>query len=87
MNRKYGQHIGESLGTVLDMDVDENDDDTSWGWFFNVRVEIDLKKSVSSRFINVRWEKFWFPIKYEKLLKLCFTCGRILYTRGAKKNR
>lgn len=36
MNCKYGNLIGESLGTILDIDV--KGDGTGWGWFLRVHV-------------------------------------------------
>lgn len=65
------------------MDIDT--DDTDWGRFLRVRTEIDLTKSLSrGRRITVSGEDFWIPIKYEKLPKLCFTCGKVIHTLGCK---
>lgn len=71
----------EHIGRVLDVDVDIND--TGWGSFLRVRVELNLSKQLTrKRTPSVLDDDLWIPVKYEKLPKFCFDCGRILYEEG-----
>lgn len=77
MNRYYGELIGNTIGRVLDVDVDTND--TGWGSFVLVKVELNLPKPLAhGRTISVLGEDLWIHVKYKKLPKFCFECGRIL---------
>lgn len=39
-----------------------------------------LKPLVRDRKFLIANEDLWIPLKYEKLLKFCFGCGRIMHT-------
>lgn len=63
----------------MDMDTD----DTSWGSYLRIRVFVDLNKLLArERKISVAEQDVWIPIKYKKLPKFCFGCGRILHEDG-----
>lgn len=66
MNRQYSSLIGNTLGEVEDIKVDTHD--TSWEPYLHLRVQLNLKKALArGRSLEVRGEKLWIPIKYEKL--------------------
>lgn len=78
MNRKVGEQIGLSLGKVLDVDVPG--DDIGWRRFLRVRVEVELRKAMArERTLNLNHRSMCVPVKYEKLPKICFRCGKILH--------
>lgn len=37
-----------------------------------------------NRFLHVNGEELWIPIKYEKLPKVCFTCGKINHPNSCR---
>lgn len=81
MNQYFGELIGNTIGRVLDVDVDI--DDTSWDSFLQVRLALNLTKSLAcDRKISVAREDLWILVKYEKLPKFYFGCGRILHEDG-----
>lgn len=70
------------IGEVIKCDVDENG--SRWGSTLQVLIEIDLQKPVSrGRTINVMGKKLWIPLAFEKLLSICFGCGRIIHLEGS----
>lgn len=80
-NRFYNKLIGNTIGRVLDVDV--GTDDTRWGSFFRVKVDLNLTKpSAHGRKVTIMEEDLWIPVKYEKFLKFCFGCNRILHEEG-----
>lgn len=73
MNRDTGERVGNSKGRVEEVEVD--DYGIGWGQFLRVEVEMDLKKAIARwRTIKVNGSRVWIHLKYEKLLRLCFTC-------------
>jgi hypothetical protein len=63
----------KELGRVLDTDLSSS----GWKRFIRVRVEMDVGKSLCTRFPMNR-EKLstlWIPFKYEKLGNFCYGCG------------
>ncbi|KAF5447236.1 hypothetical protein F2P56_032804 [Juglans regia] len=78
MTEECGQQIGSSVGKVLEVDVGE--DGIGWGKALRVRVEVPLTKAIArGSFLNVQGQKVWVTFKYEKLPKICFSCGWILH--------
>lgn len=78
MNDEIGHQIGDTIGKVLHCDVDENGN--GWGQVLWVFIELDLQKAIPrGRPINIKGDKLWIPITYEKLPRLCFQCGRIVH--------
>lgn len=78
MNHFYGNLLGSSLGTVLEIDAEM--DDKVWGNFLRVRIEIQLSKPLTrGRSLVVKGEKIWTLIQYEKLPRFCFFCGKIFH--------
>ncbi|XP_040997111.1 uncharacterized protein At4g02000-like [Juglans microcarpa x Juglans regia] len=81
MNKECCIHIGNSVGKIINVDVPE--DGVGWGEFLRIKVEICLTKKIArGRMINVRGNREWIPIQYEKLPKICFKCGQIVHISG-----
>lgn len=84
MNRQHGSLLGNTLGEVEDIEVDT--DDTRWGPFLRLRVQINLKKALARRrSLEVRVDKVLIPIRYEKLPRFCFSCGKIIHDSDCHK--
>ncbi|XP_059446458.1 uncharacterized protein LOC132178004 [Corylus avellana] len=80
MNKAVGVKIGESLGSVEDVDVAGDGD--GWGRCLRIRVNINLLEPLErGRALQVGGKSHWVIFKYEKLPMLCFDCGRILHWR------
>lgn len=70
--------IGKSIGKVVERDIDE--DGNAWGKVLQVRIKIDLLKTLSrGRTINIKGNRLWVPITYEKLPRVCFRCGKLIH--------
>lgn len=75
--------IGAMLGKVLDVDIEV--DDTGWGRHLQIKVEINLSKTLSRGRSNIiRGEKLWIAVKYEKIMQFHFACGKILHTYNCR---
>ena len=80
MKRGVGAKIGESLGTLEDVDV--AGDSGGWGRCLRLRVNIDLQRPLErGRLLNMGGKEYWVKFRYEKLPLFCFHCGRILHGR------
>lgn len=80
MNSDVGRQIGDTIRVVKEVDAQENG--LAWGDFLKMKIEIDLRKLISQgRTVNVKGQKIWVPLKYEKLPKICFKCRRIAHER------
>lgn len=78
MTLEIGNQIGATIGRVVAVDAKE--DGIGWGNFLRVNIEIDLDKTISrGQTINLKGNRLCIPLKYEKLPKLCFKCGRIIH--------
>lgn len=78
MTRDIGFQIGATVGAVKDVDIRENG--IGWGKYLRVKIEIDLQKMVArGRTSSIMKNKIWVPMKYVKLPKLCFKCGKMIY--------
>ncbi|XP_042939395.1 uncharacterized protein LOC122274420 [Carya illinoinensis] len=70
--------ICSSVGKVEDVEMQE--DGSGWGNFLRIQVHLDLTKPIArGRTINVRGCSFWVSFTYEKLPKICFSCGCIVH--------
>ncbi|KAF5471486.1 hypothetical protein F2P56_008274 [Juglans regia] len=78
MTKVKGEQIGGTVGKVERVDVQE--DGSGWGNFLRVQVLLDLTKPVArGRTLTVRGNRFWAPFSYEKLPKICFSCGCMVH--------
>ncbi|XP_042944656.1 uncharacterized protein LOC122278541 [Carya illinoinensis] len=78
MSMEWGKRIGDSVGRCMEVDVES--DGVGWGKCLRVKVAMPLCKAIArGRFINVQGEKIWINFCYEKLPKICFTCGWITH--------
>lgn len=78
MNGNIGEQIRGSIGKVIEVDTQE--DGLGWGCSLRIRVECDLGKVVTrGRTMNIQGKSMWVLFSYEKLLKMCFRCGRVLH--------
>jgi hypothetical protein len=78
MNKSVGTKIGESLGSLLDVDV--AGDGVGWGHCLCIRVVIDLRNPLErGRAIHLNGKSHWVTFKYEKLPMFYFTCGKLLH--------
>lgn len=84
MNEKMGLKIGKTIGEVIMCDMDKNG--SCWDATLLVLVEMNLKKPINrGRTINVMGNKPWIPLTFEKLPRICLSCGRITHTEGTCK--
>lgn len=77
--------MNEKIGTILDKTI-ESIKQLIFRKMVQVRVriEMDLHKSISSgRTINIQGCRFSIALIYEKLSRICFCCGRIIYKQQA----
>lgn len=77
LNRAMAQILGETIGSIEEIDCDDND--KLIGPFMRLRILIDVMKPLR-RGLKLRvsdTESVWCPILYEKLPDLCFLCGLI----------
>ncbi|XP_042944639.1 uncharacterized protein LOC122278524 [Carya illinoinensis] len=78
MNREVGKQIGESIGVVKE--IDEWRDGSGWEGIMRVKVELNLKRTIArGRTMNLLGKKYWIPLRYEKLPRMCFNCGVIVH--------
>lgn len=63
--------------------MEVEDDNVGCGKKLRVKVLLDLTKPLArGRTINITGEKFWIPLCYEKLPRICFSCGCIVHAGG-----
>jgi hypothetical protein len=71
MSKAVGTKIGESLGTLKDIDL--AGDGAGWGRSLRLRVHIDLSKPLErGRALHLGGQSYWVMFKYEKLPMFCF---------------
>ncbi|XP_075659208.1 uncharacterized protein At4g02000-like [Castanea sativa] len=74
---EVGKDIGNGLGKVLDVDLKVFSSDQAC--FIRVRVELPLDKSLCQGGVvaSPEGDKICIGFKYERLVGLCYQCGRI----------
>lgn len=78
MNADVGMQIGKSIGTVVKCDIDE--DGIAWGKVIHVCIELDLQHTITQgRTINIKGNRLWVPLTYEKLPRVCFRCKKLIH--------
>jgi hypothetical protein len=76
MNQEVGLQIGQSLGTVEDIDV--TGDGVGWGRCLRLRVYIDISMPLKrGRALVLNGKSIWVSFRYEKLPRFCYHCGRM----------
>lgn len=77
-----GKQIGDTIKVFKSCEVKE--DGTGWGVILLVRIEVELQKLIArGRTINDKGNKFYTPIIYENLSRICFRCDRIVHGKGS----
>jgi hypothetical protein len=77
MNQEVGFQIGSMLGKVEELAVAE--DNVGCGRYLRIRVAINLYRPLEwGMTLFLTGNSCWVSFKYEKLIVLCFNCGRIL---------
>ncbi|KAL0011160.1 hypothetical protein SO802_006268 [Lithocarpus litseifolius] len=77
MTEITGRDIGNTMGKFVEMDK------RSWQMeqakFMRLRVELPIDRPLrrGGYLRNMEGEKTWVTFKYERLLNICFACGRI----------
>jgi hypothetical protein len=80
MTKGVGTKIGNSMGTLHEVDVAGNG--VGWGQCLGMQVTMDLTKPLDrGRALNFAGKSQWISFKYEKLPMLCYHCGRIVHGR------
>ena len=77
MLEEFGRDIGNGLGTVVEVDLKAFSSDQSH--FLRVRVELPLEKPLRQGGVvaSPKGDKVCIGFKYERLVGVCFKCGRI----------
>lgn len=66
-----------TIGTVEDCEVTE--EGSAWGEVLRVFIELDLIKLLArGRIVNLKGNRLWVSITYEKLPRLRFNCGKLV---------
>lgn len=79
LNRKYAIALANSIGTFVKLE-EEEEESRVWGKTLRVKVKFDINKPLRrGTKINVGSivEEAWIPITIEKLLDVCYQCGRL----------
>nr|POF24468.1 uncharacterized protein CFP56_10684 [Quercus suber] len=76
-SEEVGNDIGKGLGRVVEVDTKAIASDQAR--FLRVRVEIPLDKPIrrGSKVQGPEGDTVWIAFKYERLIGLCFNCGRL----------
>jgi hypothetical protein len=78
MTKAIGTKIGESLGTLEEVDVEG--EGVEWSSVLRIRVIIDLQKPLErGRALTIAGKAYWVSFQYENLPVFCFNCGRIVH--------
>lgn len=78
MNREVGNLMGQSIGSVEEVDV--TGDGVGWGRCLRIRVYIDITKPLKrGRALVLNGKSNWVSFRYEKLPQFCYFCGRIYH--------
>jgi hypothetical protein len=80
MSKMVGIKIGESMGTLEDVDL--AGDGAGWGRCLRIRVCIDLSEPLErGRALHLGGHSYWVIFRYEKFPMFCFYCGRVIHGR------
>lgn len=77
-NKKAAEDLGNNLGRFLEVDGDK--EDLCLGNNLRIKVMIDITEPLPRGFmLNAEGvsKECWVSIRYERLLKFCYKCGRI----------
>ena len=76
-SEEVGTDIGKGLGRVVDVDSKVIASDQAH--FLQIHVEIPLYKPIhrDSKIQGPEGDAIWIAFKYERLIGLCFNCGRL----------
>lgn len=67
--------------------VDVDKDDICWGKQLRVKVRLDLTQPITpGRTVSIEGDKYQIAILYEKLPRVCFSCGCIIHNPKTCKN-
>ncbi|XP_042962692.1 uncharacterized protein LOC122296963 [Carya illinoinensis] len=73
MTEVRGEQIGSTVGRV-----DVQGDGSGWGKFLRVQIHMDLNQPLArGRTLMVKGNEIWIPFSYEKMPRICFSCGCI----------
>lgn len=77
LNAEAARDIGQSLGRVLE--IDNTAFSTEQARFLRVRVEVPLAQPLRRRgpVVSPEGDRSWVAFKYERIVGLCFACGRL----------
>lgn len=82
MVKDEGFQIVSTMGVVEEVEMD--DDGIGWGEFLRVRIKVDLHKAIPrGRRVKLKRKSEWVSFQYERLPRICFSCGVIKHGRGA----
>lgn len=78
MTKAVGSKIGESMGSLEEVDVASNG--VGWGRYLRIRVILDLTNPLErGRVLQFGGKSMWVSFRYEQLPLFCFHCGRIIH--------
>lgn len=76
MSLNVGHQIGSAMGHVEEVDVDEGG--MGWGEYLRVKITLDLQKPLMrGRILKINGSRVLISFQYERLPKICFSCGVI----------
>ncbi|XP_042962524.1 uncharacterized protein LOC122296794 [Carya illinoinensis] len=78
MTKSKGEQIRNKVGKVEQVDV--KDDGFGWETFLRVQILLNLTQPLArGRMTKVKGKNIWIPFSYEKMSKICFSCGCIVH--------
>ncbi|KAF5472279.1 hypothetical protein F2P56_009013 [Juglans regia] len=78
MTKERGIQIGSTVGKVEKVDV--QDDGCGWGCYLRVCIYVNLSQPLArGRTLKIKGESVWVPFSYEKMPRICFSCGCIAH--------
>lgn len=86
MNEETGKEIGGGLGKVLQVDAKAFHSEQAR--FLRVRVDIPLDKPLrrGAPVVSPEGDRAWVAFKYERIVGLCYACGRLGHEMRACPN-
>lgn len=91
MTKENAEKIGNFMGTFIPTNT-KGSNSYKMTRFLRVRVAIDIRKPLKTRFFLLRENNtmLWIQFKYERLSDFCYRCGLLghneNFCRGIKKN-